>query len=256
MGKIISIANQKGGVGKTTTSVNLSAALAHYGKKVCLVDIDPQGNSTSGLGINKDTIEASIYDVLINSVPASEAALPTMMDNLKIIPADIDLVGAQVELVAKMARESFLKKALLPIKDEFDYIFLDCPPSLGILTVNALNASDKVLVPIQCEFFALEGLSQLINTIKLVKRTLNSDLEVEGVVLTMYDGRTNLSNQVVEEVRAFFKNKVYDTIIPRNVRLSEAPSFGLPIIKYDPKSLGSETYLALAQELLKENKEG
>ena len=254
MGKIISVANQKGGVGKTTTSVNLSAALAHFGKKVCLVDVDPQGNSTSGIGIDKDTIQFSVYDILINNVPASDAAIPTMMEGLYIIPANIDLVGAQVELVAKMARESFLKEALLPIKNDYDYIFLDCPPSLGILTVNALNASDKVLVPIQCEFFALEGLSQLINTVKLVKKNLNPNLEVEGVVLTMYDGRTNLSNQVVEEVKAFFKNKVYDTIIPRNVRLSEAPSFGLPIIKYDPKSPGSETYLSLAKELLKANK--
>lgn len=255
MGKIISVANQKGGVGKTTTSINLSAALAFLGKKVLIVDVDPQGNSTSGLGINKETIDKSIYDVLINGVPANEAAIPTVMEGLDIIPANIDLVGAQVELVSKMAREFFLKKALSLIKNDYDYIFLDCPPSLGILTVNALNASDKILVPIQCEFYALEGLSQLINTVKLVRKSLNPKLEVEGVVLTMYDGRTNLSNQVVEEVKSFFKNKVYDTIIPRNVRLSEAPSFGLPIIKYDPKCLGSEMYLDLAKELIYANKE-
>ena len=254
MGKIIAITNQKGGVGKTTTSVNLAAALAHLGKKVCVVDIDPQGNSTSGLGIDKATIKHSVYEVIINGVPASEAMMPTMMDTLFLIPANIDLVGAQVELVGKMARESYLKEALLPIKNEYDFIFLDCPPSLGILTVNALNASDNVLVPIQCEFFALEGLSQLISTIKLVKKTLNPNLEIEGVVLTMYDGRTNLSSQVVSEVKSYFKNKVYETIIPRNVRLSEAPSFGLPIIKYDPRSLGSETYLALAEEVIKANK--
>lgn len=254
MGKIISVANQKGGVGKTTTSINLSSAIAHLGKKVLIVDIDPQGNSTSGLGIEKSELGNSIYDVLINGVPAKDATISTVMENLYIIPANIDLVGAQVELVSKMARESFLKKALTPIKDDYDYIFLDCPPSLGILTVNALNASDKILVPIQCEFYALEGLSQLINTVKLVRKSLNPKLEVEGVVLTMYDGRTNLSNQVVEEVKAFFKNKVYDTIIPRNVRLSEAPSFGLPIIKYDPKCLGSEMYLDLAKELIRANK--
>lgn len=254
MGKIISIANQKGGVGKTTTSVNLAAALAHLGKRVCIVDIDPQGNSTSGLGIDKATIKHSVYDVIINGVPAKDAVMPTMMETLFLIPANIDLVGAQVELVGKMARESYLKEALAPIKDDYDFIFLDCPPSLGILTVNALNASDNILVPIQCEFYALEGLSQLISTIKLVKRTLNPRLEIEGVVLTMYDGRTNLSTQVVQEVKSYFKNKVYETIIPRNVRLSEAPSFGLPIIKYDPRSLGSETYLALAEEVVAANK--
>ena len=254
MGKIIAITNQKGGVGKTTTSVNLAAALAHLGKRICIVDIDPQGNSTSGLGIDKSEIKHSVYEVIINGVPAKDAVMPTMMDTLFLIPANIDLVGAQVELVGKMARESYLKEALLPIKNDYDFIFLDCPPSLGILTVNALNASDNVLVPIQCEFYALEGLSQLISTIKLVKKTLNPKLEIEGVVLTMYDGRTNLSSQVVQEVKAYFKNKVYETIIPRNVRLSEAPSFGLPIIKYDPKSLGSETYLALAEEVVAANK--
>ncbi len=254
MGKIISIANQKGGVGKTTTSVNLAAALAHLGKRVCIVDIDPQGNSTSGLGIDKSEIKYSVYDIIINGVPAKDAVIPTMMETLFVIPANIDLVGAQVELVGKMARESYLKEALRPIKNDYDFIFLDCPPSLGVLTVNALNASDNVLVPIQCEFYALEGLSQLISTIKLVKKTLNPELEIEGVVLTMYDGRTNLSSQVVSEVKAYFKNKVYETIIPRNVRLSEAPSFGLPILKYDPKSLGSETYMALAEEVVAANK--
>ncbi len=250
MSKIIAIANQKGGVGKTTTAVNLSACVAEKGKRVLLIDVDPQGNSTSGLGIEKSTLKASSYDVLINNIDAQNAIVGTMIDTLHVIPANIDLVGAEVELVSRMAREHILKKALKNIRDNYDYIFLDCPPSLGLITLNALTASDKILVPIQCEYYALEGLSQLINTIKLVKANLNPSIEVEGVVLTMFDGRTNLSIQVVEEVKKYFKNKVYKTIIPRNVRLGEAPSFGLPVIRYDATCLGAQCYNELADEVI------
>jgi len=250
MAKIIAIANQKGGVGKTTTAVNLSACVAERGKRVLLIDLDPQGNSTSGLGVNKETVERSTYDVMINHVPAAEAAVPTVTENLSLMPAQIDLAGAEVELVAMMAREQVLKRALEPLREQFEYIFIDCPPSLGLLTLNALTAANTLLVPIQCEFYALEGLSQLMNTVKLVRQHLNAALDVEGVVLTMYDARTNLSTQVVAEVKKFFKNKVYDTIIPRSVRLGEAPSFGLPITAYDPKSVGAVAYGKLAQELL------
>lgn len=248
--KIVAIANQKGGVGKTTTAVNLSACLAEKGKRVLLVDLDPQGNSTSGLGVDKGAVEHSIYDVLINETPMDDACLDTMIDTLKLVPSDIALAGAEVELVGMMAREQILKNAFHTLADRFDYAFIDCPPSLGLLTLNALTAADTLLVPIQCEFFALEGLSLLMNTVKLVRKSLNPTLDVEGVVLTMYDSRTNLSMQVVEEVKKFFKNKVYETIIPRNVRLGEAPSFGLPISRYAPTSAGATAYAALALEMI------
>ncbi len=253
--KIVAIANQKGGVGKTTTAVNLSACLAEQGKRVLLVDVDPQGNSTSGLGIKKEGEEKSIYDVLINEVPVDEATRDTLIDTLKLVPAHISLAGAEVELVNMLAREQILKRALHATKQTYDYVFMDCPPSLGLLTLNALTAADTLLVPIQCEFYALEGLSLLMNTVKLVRKSLNPELDVEGVVLTMFDSRTNLSMQVVEEVKKFFKNKVYDTIIPRSVRLGEAPSFGLPISRYAPASAGAIAYVALATEMIQKEDE-
>ncbi len=250
MSKTIAIANQKGGVGKTTTAVNLSSCLAYKGKKVLLIDVDPQGNSTSGLGIDKKSINKSIYDVIINDEPIENTLINTPVDNLKLCPSNIQLAGAEVELVSVISRENRMKMALEDIKNKFDFIIIDCPPSLGLLTINSLTASNTILVPIQCEYYALEGLSQLMNTVKLVQRHLNPSLDVEGVVLTMFDARTNLSIQVVDEVKKHFRNKVYRTVIPRNVRLSEAPSFGLPIILYDPKSKGSECYLELAEEVI------
>lgn len=250
MAKVIAIANQKGGVGKTTTAVNLSSCLAYKGKKVVIIDIDPQGNTTSGLGIDKKTIGKSTYEVIINDEKIEDALICTVIENLYICPSNIQLVGAEVELVSVISRETRLKAAIKEIRNKYDYILIDCPPSLGLLTLNALTASDTILVPIQCEYYALEGLSQLINTVKLVQKHLNPSLDVEGVVLTMFDARTNLSIQVVDDVKRYFRNKVYRTIIPRNVRLSEAPSFGLPIILYDPKSKGAECYLELAQEVI------
>ena len=253
MGKIISVANQKGGVGKTTTSVNLSTLLAKRGKKVLLIDADPQGNATSGVGMDKNT-ELSVYDLIISDeVEIKDTIQKTEIKNLYICPSNINLAGAEVELVSMMSREYRMKEKLESIKDKFDYIIIDCPPSLGLITLNSFTASDSVLIPVQCEYYALEGLGQLINTINLVKKHLNKDLEVEGALLTMYDIRTNLSNQVVKEVNKYFENKVYKTVIPRNVKLSEAPSYGMPISIYDPRSKGAKSYDKFVKEFLKNN---
>lgn len=250
MARIISVANQKGGVGKTTTTVNLGACLAYNGKKVLLVDIDAQGNATSGLGVRKSDVGKDVYDVLVNEVPISETILSTSRENLEIVPATIQLAGAEIELTSMMARESRLKMALEEVSDNYDYVLIDCPPSLGHMTINAFTSSDSILIPVQCEYYALEGLSQLLNTVRLVQKHFNPGLKIEGVLLTMLDARTNLGAEVVDEVRKYFREKVYDTIIPRNVRLSEAPSHGLSIIDYDFSSKGAEVYLALAKEVL------
>ena len=250
MSKTIAIANQKGGVGKTTTSVNLGASLSALGKKVLVVDIDPQGNTTSGIGINKADVVNCIYDVIINDVHPKDAIMDTVLPNLKVLPATIQLAGAEIELVPVISREVRLKKSLQLISHMFDYVLIDCPPSLGILTVNSLTAADSVIIPIQCEYYALEGLSQLLNTVRLVQKHLNTGLQIEGVLLTMFDARTNLGIQVIEEVKKYFQNKVYRTIIPRNVRLSEAPSHGQSIITYDPRSKGAEVYMELAKEVI------
>lgn len=250
VGKIIAVANQKGGVGKTTTSVNLGACLAYIGKRVLLVDVDPQGNATSGIGIEKADVEHCIYDILVDDVEAKDVIKPTEVENLDIIPATIQLAGAEIELVPTISREVRLKRALEAVKDNYDYMVIDCPPSLGLLTINALTASDAVLIPVQCEYYALEGLSQLLNTVRLVQKHLNTDLTIEGVLLTMLDARTNLGIQVIDEVKKYFQDKVYKTIIPRNIRLSEAPSHGQPIIIYDPRSRGAEVYLDLAKEVV------
>ena len=254
MGKIISVANQKGGVGKTTTAVNLSAILARRGKKILLIDADPQGNATSGLGMDKDT-ELSTYDLLVSDTSAVNIITKTEVNNLYICPSNMNLAGAEVQLVPMMSREQRLKEKLEPIKDKFDFIFIDCPPSLGLITLNAFTASNSVLIPVQCEYYALEGLGQLINTIELVRKHLNKNIYIEGALLTMYDIRTNLSNQVVKEVKKYFENKVYKTVIPRNVRLSEAPSYGMPITEYDPRSKGAKSYIKFAKEFLKFNEE-
>ncbi|HFM9158240.1 TPA: ParA family protein [Enterococcus faecium] len=250
MAQIISVANQKGCVGKTTTTVNLGACLASLGKKVLLVDMDAQGNATSGVGIRKPDVTRDIYDVLVNELPIDEATLITEHENLSIVPATLQLAGAEIELTSMMARESRLKGSLAEVSSQYDYILIDCPPSLGHLTINSFTASDSILIPVQCEYYALEGLSQLLNTVRLVQKHFNPELEIEGVLLTMYDARTNLGNEVVEEVRKYFREKVYETIIPRNIRLSEAPSHGKPIIDYDPRSRGAEVYQALAKEVV------
>ena len=250
MAQIISVANQKGGVGKTTTTVNLGACLASLGKQVLLVDMDAQGNATSGVGIRKPDVTQDIYDVLVNELPIAEATIATEHENLSIVPATLQLAGAEIELTSMMARESRLKGSLAEVNDQYDYILIDCPPSLGHLTINSFTASDSILIPVQCEYYALEGLSQLLNTVRLVQKHFNPELEIEGVLLTMYDARTNLGNEVVEEVRKYFREKVYETIIPRNIRLSEAPSHGMPIIDYDPRSRGAEVYQALAKEVV------
>ena len=252
MGKVISVANQKGGVGKTTTTVNLSTLLAKKGKKVLLIDTDPQGNVTSGLGITKE-LELSVYDILVGDTTFEETVQDTAVKNLKICPSNISLAGAEVELVSMMSREQRLKVKLDEVKDQYDYVLIDCHPSLGLVTLNAFTASDSVLIPVQCEYFALEGLGQLLNTVNLVKKHLNKSLEIEGALLTMYDARTNLSNQVVKEVKKYFENKVYKTVIPRNVRLSEAPSYGMPISLYDARSKGAKAYDKLTKEFLKNN---
>ncbi|MCT4618121.1 MAG: AAA family ATPase [Marinisporobacter sp.] len=250
MGKVIAIFNQKGGVGKTTTNVNLSACLAAKGKKILVVDIDPQGNTTSGFGIDKDSVSCTMYDLLIDNMDVHECIIHGNRDNLSIIPSSMQLAGAEIEMTGMEDREKRLKKAIEQVKNEYDYVFIDCPPSLGLLTINSLTAVDSVMIPIQCEYYALEGVSQLMNTIKLVRESLNPNLEVQGVVLSMFDGRTNLSIQVVDEVKKYFRGKVYTTLIPRNVRLAEAPSYGLSIIEYDPKSKGAEAYSEFADEFL------
>jgi chromosome partitioning protein len=250
LGKTIAIFNQKGGVGKTTTNINLAASLAIKGKRILIIDIDPQGNTTSGVGIAKKGLDYSTYDLLTSDVSIKDVIVPTRTERLDLVPASVDLAGAEVELVKIDKRESRLKNALEEVKDEYDYIFIDCPPSLGLLTINSLTAVDSVLIPIQCEFYALEGVSQLMSTIDLVKENFNPELKIQGVILSMFDGRTNLSAQVVEEVKKYFKEKVYATVIPRNVRLAEAPSYGMPIFEYDAKSTGAEAYSDFADEFL------
>ncbi len=256
MGKTIAIANQKGGVGKTTTAVNLSSCLAVAEKKTLLIDIDPQANSCSGLGIERDKSEPSIYEVLVANVLLKDVLVATSIPFLQVAPSNVNLTGAEIELVSTMAREAKLRRAIEPMKEEYDYVIVDCPPSLGLLTLNTLTAADSVLIPIQCEYYALEGLSQLLNMVRLVQKNLNQKLEIEGVLLTMYDSRLNLSRQVAKEVKEYFGEKVYTTVIPRNVRLSEAPSFGKPIILYDIFSSGAKGYMKLAKEVIERCRNG
>lgn len=250
MGKVIAIANQKGGVGKTTTAVNLSSGLAHQGKKVLIIDIDPQGNTTSGIGVEKGDVNHCIYNILVEDMKVTDVIIPTNTENLYIVPSTIQLAGAEIELVPTISREVRLKNAIDDVRNNYDYVIIDCPPSLGLLTLNSLTAANSVLIPVQCEYYALEGLSQLLNTVRLVQKHLNHQLEIEGVLLTMFDARTNLGIQVIEEVKKYFHEKVFKTIIPRNVRLSEAPSHGESIISYDPRSRGAEVYIDLAKEVI------
>lgn len=250
MSRVIAIANQKGGVGKTTTAINLSACLADIGRKTLIIDIDPQANATSGLGVDPRQISRSVYHVIMNGVAVSDVIVPTELDFLNLLPSNFDLMGAEVEMVSLIAREGKLRSALQPVRDRYEYIIIDCPPSLGLLTLNSLTACDSVLIPIQCEYYALEGLGQLLETITLVQENLNPELRIEGVLLTMQDRRVKLSQQVISEVRGFFKGQVYDTVIPRNIRLSEAPSFAKPIILYDARSTGAKAYVKLTKEMV------
>lgn len=254
MGKVISIANQKGGVGKTTSAINLAASLAAIEHTTLLIDIDPQSNSTSGLGIESNTVTNSIYEVMVGGINVSEAVRETELDYLDLVPSHINLVGAEIEMVDRSERERILTKAIDEIKEQYDFIIIDCPPSLGLLTINALTSSNSVLIPVQCEYFALEGLGQLLNTIKIVRQHLNPELEIEGVLLTMYDTRTRLSNQVADEVKRYFDDRVFSSVISRNVRLAEAPSFGKPALLYDASSVGAKNYLSLAREIIQRNK--
>lgn len=254
MGKVISIANQKGGVGKTTSAINLAASLAAVEHSTLIIDIDPQSNTTSGLGIESKTVDNSIYEVMVDGVKMSETICKTELDYLDLVPSHINLVGAEIEMVDRNQREKILAKAVEEVRDNYDFVIIDCPPSLGLLTINSLTASDSVLIPVQCEYFALEGLGQLLNTIKIVRQHMNPDLEIEGVLLTMYDARTRLSNQVADEVKRYFDDRVFTSVISRNVRLAEAPSFGKPAILYDASSVGAKNYLSLAREIIQQNK--
>ena len=255
MNRVIAIANQKGGVGKATTAINLSACLADLGKKVLALDLDPQGNMTSGLGVDKDEIERSVYDLIIGNAGIEECICKNVLDNLDVLPSNIDLSAAEIEMIGVENKEFILKNEMEKIKDDYDFVIIDCPPALSMLTINAMTTADSVLVPIQCEYYALEGLTQLIHTIELVQERLNSSLQIEGVVFTMYDARTNLSLQVVENVKDNLNQNIYKTIIPRNIRLAEAPSYGMPINMYDPKSAGAESYMQLADEVIRKGEE-